>query len=101
MYCNSLDINNGIKSAIKMTMDNYNDSIRNNKQLFIDCYIQITADVIYSHTLIHNLTGYVSKATKRIIENYNKDYKKGFDLGKHELKNFLFSAIEGDIINEQ
>lgn len=97
MYCNSLDIDREIKHIIQTAMSYYNDNIKNNKQLFEDCYIAIMANVLYSHVIIINFNNYVYAMAQKIIKNYTEDFKKGEYVEKNELKRFLYDAIQEDV----
>lgn len=97
MYYNSLDIDREIKHIIQTAMSYYNDNIKNNKQLFEDCYIAIMANVLYSHINIINFNNYVYAMAQKIIKNYTEDFKKGEYVEKNELKHFLYDAIQEDV----
>lgn len=97
MYYNSLDIDREIKHIIQTAMSYYNDNIKNNKQLFEDCYIAIMANILYSHINIINFNNYVYAMAQKIIKNYTEDFKKGEYVEKNELKHFLYDAIQEDV----
>ena len=97
MYCNSLDIDREVKHIIQTAMSYYNDNIKNDKQLFEDCYIAIMANILYSHVIIRYFNDYVYSMAQNIIKNYTEDFKKSEYVEKNELKHFLYDAIQEDV----